>query len=445
MKFTERCGVDHQVTDGPLIVQSDKTLLLEVDHPRASACRAAIAPFAELERAPEHVHTYRLTPLGLWNARAAGHDAEQVVDTLLEFSRYSVPHALLVDVAETMARYGRLQLVKDEEHGLVLRSLDAPVLEEILRSKKAAPLLGTRIAPDARPGAPQRARQPQAGAAEAGLAGGGPRRLRRRRGARDRPRRGRLDAAALPGRGRGQLLARRVRGRRAALRGRQDPRRGGRDGQGPRDDADPGDQHRLGAAVARRAAQAHLADRGRDRRVLRGPQGDPPGDDRDVPGRDDEAEGRLPAPGAVRRPRLGPHPLRRGPPAARADLPDDRRPAGPPPPRADGDAGARGRPRGRRVLPHRPQALRRAVEGHRGAGLHRPRRLRRGPGHPARLRAPGLRHRRGRREVPAVLDLAVEVPGGREARRPAQGRADAGHRPVHRPARRPRRRASTPR
>jgi DNA excision repair protein ERCC-3 len=136
------------VTDGPLIVQSDKTLLLEVDHPRAGACRAAIAPFAELERAPEHVHTYRLTPLGLWNARAAGHDAEQVVDTLLEFSRYSVPHALLVDVAETMARYGRLQLVKDDEHGLVLHSLDAPVLEEILRSKKAAPLLGTRITPD---------------------------------------------------------------------------------------------------------------------------------------------------------------------------------------------------------------------------------------------------------------------------------------------------------
>ena len=60
------------MTDGPLIVQSDKTLLLEVDHPDATACRMAIAPFAELERSPEHVHTYRLTPLGLWNARAAG-------------------------------------------------------------------------------------------------------------------------------------------------------------------------------------------------------------------------------------------------------------------------------------------------------------------------------------------------------------------------------------
>ena len=87
------------MTDGPLIVQSDKTLLLEVEHPLAAECRRTIAPFAELERSPEHVHTYRLTPLGLWNARAAGHDAEQVVDALLKYSRYSVPHALLVDVA----------------------------------------------------------------------------------------------------------------------------------------------------------------------------------------------------------------------------------------------------------------------------------------------------------------------------------------------------------
>lgn len=133
------------MSDGPLIVQSDKTLLLEVDHPDAPLCRQAIAPFAELERAPEHVHTYRLTPLGLWNARAAGHDAEQVVDVLLEYSRYPVPHALLVDVAETMARYGRLQLLKHPTHGLVLHALDIPVLEEVLRSKKVTPLVGHRI------------------------------------------------------------------------------------------------------------------------------------------------------------------------------------------------------------------------------------------------------------------------------------------------------------
>ena len=108
----------------------------------------AIAPFAELERSPEHVHTYRLTPLGLWNARAAGHDAEQVVDTLLEFSRYAVPHSLLVDVAETMSRYGRLRLEKHPVHGLVLSCTDRPVLEEVLRAKKIAGMLGDRVDPD---------------------------------------------------------------------------------------------------------------------------------------------------------------------------------------------------------------------------------------------------------------------------------------------------------
>ncbi|TRW45354.1 DNA repair helicase XPB [Georgenia yuyongxinii] len=131
--------------DGPLIVQSDKSLLLEVDHPRATEARRAIAPFAELERAPEHVHTYRLTPLGLWNARAAGHDAEQVVSALIDFSRYPVPHSLLVDVAETMDRYGRLQLVQHPTHGLVLHALDTPVLEEVLRAKRVKGLLGERI------------------------------------------------------------------------------------------------------------------------------------------------------------------------------------------------------------------------------------------------------------------------------------------------------------
>ncbi|HVU72222.1 MAG TPA: DNA repair helicase XPB [Mycobacteriales bacterium] len=131
--------------DGPLIVQSDKTVLLEVDHPLAAEARAALAPFAELERAPEHVHTYRITPLALWNARAAGHDAEQVVDALDRYSRYPVPHALLVDVADTMDRYGRLQLVDDPAHGLVLRALDRAVLLEVSRSKKVAPLLGPVI------------------------------------------------------------------------------------------------------------------------------------------------------------------------------------------------------------------------------------------------------------------------------------------------------------
>jgi DNA excision repair protein ERCC-3 len=140
-----RVDTEAPLTDGPLIVQSDKTLLLEVDHPDATACRMAIAPFAELERSPEHVHTYRLTPLGLWNARAAGHDAESVVDALLRYSRYPVPHALLVDVAETMDRYGRLQLVNHPTHGLVLRGLDRAVLVEVAKAKKLAGMLGGRI------------------------------------------------------------------------------------------------------------------------------------------------------------------------------------------------------------------------------------------------------------------------------------------------------------
>ena len=133
------------MADGPLIVQSDKTILLEVDHEQATEARHAIAAFAELERAPEHIHSYRLTPLGLWNARAAGLDAEQVLNTLLNYSRFPVPHSLLVDIEETMSRYGRLRLEKDPQHGLVLRTNDYPVLEEVLHAKKIQPLLGPRI------------------------------------------------------------------------------------------------------------------------------------------------------------------------------------------------------------------------------------------------------------------------------------------------------------
>ena len=136
------------MSEGPLIVQSDKTLLLDIDHPLSTECRRAIAPFAELERSPEHIHTYRLTNLGLWNARAAGHDAELVIDTLIKYSRYAVPHSLLVDVAETMSRYGRLRLAADPVHGLILITTDVGVLEEVIRAKKIAPLLGVRIDPE---------------------------------------------------------------------------------------------------------------------------------------------------------------------------------------------------------------------------------------------------------------------------------------------------------
>nr|WP_199335518.1 DNA repair helicase XPB [Corynebacterium diphtheriae] len=128
-----------------MIVQSDKTVLLEVDHPRAQEARIALAPFAELERAPEHVHTYRITPLALWNSRAAGHDAEQVVHALETYSRFPVPQALLIDVAETMSRYGRVRLHKHPAHGLILESEEPAILAELLRHKKIKPMLGARI------------------------------------------------------------------------------------------------------------------------------------------------------------------------------------------------------------------------------------------------------------------------------------------------------------
>jgi DNA excision repair protein ERCC-3 len=136
------------VTDGPLIVQSDKTVLLEVDHPQAGDARVAIAPFAELERAPEHVHTYRITPLALWNARAAGHDAEQVVDALTTYSRFPVPQPLLIDVVDVMGRFGRLQIANHPAHGLVMSTTDRAVLTEVSRNKKISPMLGARIDED---------------------------------------------------------------------------------------------------------------------------------------------------------------------------------------------------------------------------------------------------------------------------------------------------------
>ena len=126
-------------------MQSDRTLLLEIDHPMADEARKAIAPFAELERAPEHIHTYRITSLALWNARAAGHDAEQVVDALIKYARYAVPNALLIDIADQMGRYGRLKLENHPVHGLILTTTDKPVLEEVLRNKKIAPMMGKRL------------------------------------------------------------------------------------------------------------------------------------------------------------------------------------------------------------------------------------------------------------------------------------------------------------
>lgn len=132
---------------GPLVVQSDSTILLESGHPDAAEAAAAIAPFAQLARTPEYIHTYTITPLGLWNARASGHDAESVIDTLLEYAKYPVPHDLLLEIVDLMDRFGVLVLTSSPVHGLVLESSDTALLDNLAEQPEMQGIFGTRIDP----------------------------------------------------------------------------------------------------------------------------------------------------------------------------------------------------------------------------------------------------------------------------------------------------------
>ncbi len=127
-------------TSNPLVVQSDRTLLLEVDHPLYADARDALAQFAELEKSPEHIHTYRLTPLSLWNAAAGGLTAQAVVEILTRFSKYDLPPNVVTDVRDAIGRYGKLKLVRDEAD-LVLRSEDAVLIAEVSRQKRMQPYI----------------------------------------------------------------------------------------------------------------------------------------------------------------------------------------------------------------------------------------------------------------------------------------------------------------
>jgi len=137
------------MTNGPLIVQSDKTALLEVDHPQAKDARHDLAIFAELERAPEHIHTYRITRLGLWNARAAGHDADFVLDVLDKYAKFAVPSGVRADITETMGRYGRLSIRKSAAGELELYSTDRAILLEASKHRKISELLDGPISNEA--------------------------------------------------------------------------------------------------------------------------------------------------------------------------------------------------------------------------------------------------------------------------------------------------------
>src|SRR5258707_430354 len=126
--------------NNPLIVQSDKTILLEVDHSLHAEARDALAQFAELEKSPEHIHTYRLSPLSLWNAAAGGMNAEMVLELLTRYSKYAIPSNISVDIREYMGRYGRIKLIREGD-ALLLISNDAALIAEILHHRRTQPYL----------------------------------------------------------------------------------------------------------------------------------------------------------------------------------------------------------------------------------------------------------------------------------------------------------------
>lgn len=130
--------------NGPLIIQSNMEILVEVDHVRYEEARDAIAPFTELVKSPEHLHTYRISHLSLWNAASTGLLPADVLARLDEFGKYSVPAAVVAEVEEFMGRFGRLKLIKDGER-LVLEADDPLLLVEILRHKAIQPYLKERL------------------------------------------------------------------------------------------------------------------------------------------------------------------------------------------------------------------------------------------------------------------------------------------------------------
>ena len=130
--------------NNPLIVQSDRTILLEVDHPLHAEARDAVAQFAELEKSPEHIHTYRLSPLSLWNAAAGGMTEQMIIELLTSYSKYDIPANIIFEIREYVGRYGRIKLYRDGD-ALLLTSADSALIAEILHHKRTQPLLLRQI------------------------------------------------------------------------------------------------------------------------------------------------------------------------------------------------------------------------------------------------------------------------------------------------------------
>ena len=130
----------------PLIVQADRSIYLETFNPLAEPARAAISPFAELEKSPEHLHTYRLTPLSLWNAASSGIGSGEIVEALERFSKFPVPENVLTDVRELVGRWGRIRLLEGRGAlALTVGPGDGALLLELSRHRRVGPLLGERL------------------------------------------------------------------------------------------------------------------------------------------------------------------------------------------------------------------------------------------------------------------------------------------------------------
>src|SRR3990172_6490419 len=128
----------------PLIVQGDKSILLEVQNERYEEARDALARFAELEKSPEYIHTYRITPLSLWNAASSGLTAAEILAQLEEFSKYGLPANVVRDIEEYVGRYGRVKLMREGE-ALILTSDDATLMVEILNHKATSRFLKEKL------------------------------------------------------------------------------------------------------------------------------------------------------------------------------------------------------------------------------------------------------------------------------------------------------------
>ncbi|MBW7864807.1 MAG: DEAD/DEAH box helicase [Candidatus Hydrogenedentes bacterium] len=129
------------LSDKPAIIQSDRSILLETDGPAFEDARDCLATFAELVKSPEHIHTYRLTALSLWNAAAAGMTAQEIVDGLERFTKYEIPQNVLTEIRDTVARYGRLKLYRHLDGRLVLESEDSLLVVELLNNRLLQPYI----------------------------------------------------------------------------------------------------------------------------------------------------------------------------------------------------------------------------------------------------------------------------------------------------------------